>query len=236
MAGKHVALIVSSHSSGINGVVADAERLVKNVTWMGNALWINASNHNNRASLIQNWLPTLNFAEKQTTMSKMTVSTSRLYITIDGQMLRATLADNTSAQALMEALKQAPITYEAHDYGDFEKVGPLGQSFPENNESITTEPGDIILYQGSNLCLYYDTNTWTFTRIGKIEGKTQAELKQILKAGQGNITVTLSLSNTTGINSVRSDAESGVYYSLNGQQVEKPTKGIYIRNGKKVIL
>ena len=67
-------------------------------------------------------------------------------------------------------------------------------------------------------------------------GKTQAELKQILKAGQGNITVTLSLSNTTGINSVRSDAESGVYYSLNGQQVEKPTKGIYIRNGKKVIL
>ena len=229
MAGKHVALIVSSHSSGINGVVADAERLVKNVTWMGNALWINASNHNNRASLIQNWLPTLNFAEKQTTMSKM-------YITIDGQMLRATLADNTSVQALMEALKQAPITYEAHDYGDFEKVGPLGQSFPENNESITTEPGDIILYQGSNLCLYYDTNTWTFTRIGKIEGKTQAELKQILKAGQGNITVTLSLSNTTGINSVRSDAESGVYYSLNGQQVEKPTKGIYIRNGKKVIL
>ena len=112
----------------------------------------------------------------------------------------------------------------------------FGEHWAENNESITTEPGDIILYQGSNLCLYYDTNTWTFTRIGKIEGKTQAELKQILKAGQGNITVTLSLSNTTGINSVRSDAESGVYYSLNGQQVEKPTKGIYIRNGKKVIL
>ena len=230
MTGKHVALIVSSHSSGISGVVADAERLVKNVTWMGDALWINASNHSNRASLIQNWLPTLNFAEKQTTMSKM-------YITIDGgQTLTATLADNTSAQALMEALKQASITYEAHDYGDFEKVGPLGQSFPENNESITTEPGDIILYQGSNLCLYYDTNTWTFTRIGKIEGKTQAELKQILKAGQGNITVTLSLSNTTGINSVRSDAESGVYYSLNGQRAENPRKGIIIRNGKKVVL
>ena len=230
MAGKHVALIVSSHSSGISGVVADAERLVKNVTWMGDALWINASNHSNRASLIQNWLPTLNFAEKQTTMDRM-------YITIDGgQTLTVILADNSSAKALIEALKQAPITYEAHDYGDFEKVGPLGQSFPENNESITTEPGDIILYQGSNLCLYYDTNTWNFTRIGKIEGKTQAELKQILKAGQGNITVTLSLSNTTGISSIRSDAKSGVYYSLNGQRIEKPTHGIYIKNGKKVIL
>ena len=242
MAGKHVALIVSSHSSGISGVVADAERLVKNVTWMGDALWINASNHSNRASLIQNWLPTLNFAEKQTTMSKM-------YITIDGgQTLTATLADNSSAQALLEALKQAPITDEAHDYGDFEKVGPLGQSFPEKNESITTEPGDIILYQGSNLCLYYDTNTWDFTRIGKIEGLTQAELKQALKAGQGSITVTLSLSSgTTAINNVRSTAtENGVYYSLSGQRIERsalplssrknPTHGIYIKNGKKVIL
>ena len=230
MAGKHVALIVSSHSSGISGVVADAKRLVPDAVWMGDALWINASSHSNRASLIQDWLPTLNFAEKQTTTNKM-------YITIDGgQTLTATLADNTSAQALMEALKQAPITYEAHDYGDFEKVGPLGQSFPESNESITTEPGDIILYQGSNLCLYYDTNTWTFTRIGKIEGKTQTELKQILKAGQGNITVTLSLNNATGINSVRSDSESGVYYSLNGLRVESPSKGIYIRKGKKIIL
>ena len=160
-----------------------------------------------------------------------------MYITIDGgQTLTATLVDNSSAQVLMEALKQAPITYEAHDFGDFEKVGPLGLSFPENNESITTEPGDIILYQGSNLCLYYDANKWTFTRIGKIEGKTQAELKQILKAGQGNITVTLSFSNTTGISNVRSDEERGAYYSLNGQRVENPSKGIIIRNGKKVIL
>ena len=139
-------------------------------------------------------------------------------------------------------------TYEAHDYGNFEKVGPLGQSFPENNESVTTEPGDIILYQGSNLCRYYDTNTWTFTCIGKIEGKTQAELKQILKAGQGNITVTLSLSSgTTAINSVRRAAtENDAYYSLSGQRIERsalplssrknPTHGIYIKNGKKVIL
>ncbi len=230
MTDKNVALIVSSHSSGISGVVADAERLVKNITWMGDALWINASNHSNRASLIQNWLPTLNFAEKQTTMNK-------IYITIDGeQTLTATLANNTSAQALMEALKQAPITYEAHDYGNFEKVGPLEQSFPENNKSITTEPGDIILYQGSNLCLYYDTNTWTFTSIGKIEGKTQAELKQILKAGQGNITVTLSLINTTGISNVRSNAENDVHYSLNGLRANSPSKGIFIRNGNKVVI
>jgi flavodoxin len=231
MAGKHVGLIVSSHSSGISGVVADAERLVKNVTWMGDALWINNSNRSNITSLIQDWLQTLNFAEKQTTIDKM-------YITIDGgQTLTVALADNSSARALVEALKQAPITYEAHDYGNFEKVGELGQSFPTNDESITTQPGDVILYQGNNLCLYYDTNNWTFTRIGKIEGKTQAELKHILKAGQGNITVTLSLTNsTTAIHQVRSLAKHEVYYSLNGQRINNPSKGIYIRNGKKIVL
>ena len=229
LAGKHFGMIVSSWSSGISTVVSNARRLVPDVVWMGESLWINHSNHSNRASLIQDWLPTLNYA-KQTTMDK-------LYITIDGgQTLTATLSDNSSVQALIEALKQAPITYEAHDYGNFEKVGPLGQSFPENNENITTEPGDIILYQGSNLCLYYDTNTWTFTRIGKIEGKTKDELKQILKAGQGNITVTLSLSNTTAINNVHSNKERGINYSLNGQKVDNPLKGIYIKNGKKVIL
>ena len=66
MAGKTVALIVSSHSSGISGVVADAQRLLPNVTWAGDALWINASNHSNRVSLIQNWLPTQNFATSGT--------------------------------------------------------------------------------------------------------------------------------------------------------------------------
>ena len=230
MAGKHVALIVSSHSSGISGVVADAQRLVPDVTWMGDALWINASNHNNRATLTDNWLKTLNFAESGATMNKM-------YITIDGETtLTVTLADNSSARALVDALKLNPITYEAHDYGNFEKVGALGQSFPTNDESITTEPGDVILYQGNNLCLYYDKNSWTFTRIGKIEGKTQNELKQILKAGQGNISVTLSISTPTGVSSIKGANGNNSYYSLNGQIIGHPSKGIYIRNGKKVML
>ena len=71
MTGKHVGLIVSSHSSGISGVVSDAERLLPNVTWMGDALWINASNHGNRASLIENWLKTLNFAEQATAIKSV---------------------------------------------------------------------------------------------------------------------------------------------------------------------
>ena len=221
MAGKHVALIVSSHSSSISGVVADAERLVKNVTWMGNALWINANNHGNRASLIQNWLPTLNFAEKQTTMDRM-------YITIDGVTQPATFVDNVATQALVERLKDGVVTVTLNSSGGFEIWGALGFSLPISNEQINAQPGDIILYNGSNICMFYGTNSWSYTRLGKIDGLSESELRTFLKAGESNIAVTLSLNNATGISKVRSNAESDVYYSLNGQRVENPTHGIYI--------
>ena len=229
MAGKHVALIVSSHSSGISGVVADAERLVKNVIWMGNAMWINASNHGNRASLIQNWLPTLNFAEKQTTMEKM-------YITIDGQAQAVTLVDNQATKTLVEKLQQAPVTVTLNSSGGFEIWGALGFSLPTSNEQINAQPGDVILYNGSNICIFYGTNSWSYTRLGKIDGLSESELRTFLKAGEGNITVTLSLSSgTTTINSVRSVAtENDAYYSLSGQRLaQAPAHGIYIENGIK---
>ena len=158
MAGKHVALIVSSHSSGISGVVADAERLVKNVTWMGDALWINASNHGNRASLIQDWLPTLNFAGKQTTMDKM-------YITIDGQTQAVTLVDNAATQELVSKLQQGAVNVTLSSSGDFEIWGALGFSLPTSNEQINAQPGDVILYNGSNICIFYGTNSWSYTRL-----------------------------------------------------------------------
>ena len=119
--------------------------------------------------------------------------TTTLYLTIGGVTKSATLVSNSSTEAFVAQLQKGDITYEAHDYGDFEKVGPLGYTFPENNTQITTEPGDLILYQGSNLCIYYDTNSWNFTHIGKIDNMTQADIKAWVKAGGGNVNVTLSL-------------------------------------------
>ena len=229
MAGKHVALIVSSHSSGISGVVADAERLVPDCIWMGDALWINNSNHDNRASLIQNWLPTLNFAEKQTTLNKM-------YITIGEQTQPVTLVDNAATQELVSKLQQGAVNVTLSSSGDFEIWGALGFSLPTSNEQINAQPGDVILYSGSNICIFYGTNSWSYTRLGKIDGLSKNQLRTFLKAGESNISVTLSLSNPTGISSVLSNAESGMYYSLNGQRVDNPIHGIYIKNGKKVIL
>ena len=186
MAGKHVAMIVSSHSSGISGVVTDAKRLVPDCIWMGDALWINNSNHGNRASLIQDWLPTLNFAEKQTTMNQM-------YITIDGMTQSATLADNTATKELIAKLQQAPITVMLNSSGGFEIWGALGFSLPTSNEQVSAQPGDIVLYNGSNICMFYGSNSWSYTRLGKIDGLSESELRTFLKAGESNISVTLSL-------------------------------------------
>jgi hypothetical protein len=184
MEGKSIGLIVSSHSSGISEVVKDAKRLVPKGIFYDESLWINASNHANRANLIKDWLAVIN--NQVPRMPKM-------YLTISGVTKSATLVDNSSTEALVAQLEKGDITYEAHDYGDFEKVGPLGFTFPENNTQITTAPGDLILYQGSNLCIYYDTNSWNFTRIGKLDSMTQADIKIWVKAGGGNVSVTLSL-------------------------------------------
>jgi hypothetical protein len=105
--------------------------------------------------------------------------------------LTATLADNFSTDALIEVLSENPITLEMRDYGNMEKVGPLGMDLPRNDEQITTEAGDIILYQGNALVIYYAPNSWNFTRLGKIDNISSEELKAIL--GVGNVTITLSL-------------------------------------------
>ena len=228
MAGKHVGMIVSSHSSGISGVVSDAERLLPNVTWMGDALWINASNHSNHASLVENWLKTLTFAEENTTMNKM-------YITIGGQTQSATLVDNDATHELVTALQNAPITVTLND-NNFEIWGPLGRSLTTKNEQMTAQPGDIVLYNGSNICIFYGSNPYSYTRLGHIDGLSESELRTFLKAGQNNISVTLSLAETTGINTVKSDKlKDKSCYTLQGTLAQAGHKGIIIQNGKKII-
>jgi hypothetical protein len=116
---------------------------------------------------------------------------NRLNINIGDNVLTATLVENSSVDALKEALSAGPITVNMRDYGSMEKVGSLGMDLPRNDEQITTEAGDIILFQGSALVIYYAPNSWNFTRLGKINNVTAEELREIL--GDGNVTITLSL-------------------------------------------
>ena len=114
-----------------------------------------------------------------------------MIIQIGEKILKASLVDNSSTKALKEKLQNGPITIEMEDYASMEKVGDLGFHLPTNDQSITTEACDLILYLGHMFVIYYRPNTWNFTQLGQIQGISKSELMKIL--GQGNVTVTLSL-------------------------------------------
>lgn len=113
-------------------------------------------------------------------------------LTVQGRTLTVTLEQNTSAYALLERLTDGDLSIRMDDYGDMEKVGALGFSLPRNDRPTTTRPGDLILYQGNTLTLYYDTNHWNFTLLGHVDGVTSREEMLDLLGGKGAVTVTLS--------------------------------------------
>lgn len=110
-------------------------------------------------------------------------------ITVGDYELTATFEDNSSADEFRELLSQGPVTIEMADYGGFEKVGSLGTTLTRNDQQITTEPGDVILYQGNQITIYYGTNSWNFTRLAKIDDPTDLKAK----LGNGTVQVTFSL-------------------------------------------
>ena len=140
-----------------------------------------------------------NSAAKTSNKGELSDMKISIQITSDSgsHTLAATLADNSSAMAFYELLKKGSVTIKMTDYGNFEKVGSLGTTLPRNDTQITTTAGDIILYQGNQITIYYDTNSWNFTRLGKVVSTssttsiTQAELKKIL--GKGDVTAVFEI-------------------------------------------
>lgn len=112
-------------------------------------------------------------------------------IRINDALFDVKVENNSATQELIKTLENKNITINATDYGNFEKVGDLGFSLPTSDENINAQPGDIILYQGNQISLIYETHSWSYTKIGKIENIDSNNLKKTL--GGGNVTLVLSL-------------------------------------------
>ena len=190
MADKNIGLIVSSASSGISGVEADARRLVPEGRFLTPSLWIRSSQTSACHAMIAEWLEQVNINNDN---NEEDMKTNTLKLTAGERTFTATLAENTSVEALKERLAQGPLTIQMSDYGDMEKVGTLGFSLPRNDRQTTTVSGDLILYQGNSFVIYYDSNSWNFTRLGKVDGVSTREEMLELLGGKGDVTVTLSL-------------------------------------------
>ena len=112
-------------------------------------------------------------------------------VQINEDIFDVELENNSAAQEFIKELEKGNITVNATEYGGFEKVGELGFSLPTSDENINTEPGDIVLYQGDKISLFYGSHSWSYTKLGKIDNISSNELKEVL--GPGNVTLVFSL-------------------------------------------
>ena len=123
----------------------------------------------------------INISEEENAMS--------MRVEVGDHTFTATLEDNEAVRTLKEMMAEAPIVIEMSDYSGFEKVGPLGTSLPTSNSQTTTHAGDIVLYNGNQIVIFYGSNSWSYTRLGHIDDLTGWEDA----LGSGDVTVTFSL-------------------------------------------
>jgi hypothetical protein len=98
--------------------------------------------------------------------------------------------NNDSVKALSELVSLGDVTIEMNAYGGFEQVGPIGETLPANDTSIKTKAGDIMLYTSDHMVIFYGSNSWAYTRLGRITDKSASELKELLSGAGVTVTVT----------------------------------------------
>ena len=112
-------------------------------------------------------------------------------VKINDNVFDVKLENNSATQEFIKELKKGNVTVNASEYGGFEKVGNLGFSLPTSDENIGTVPGDIVLYQGDKISLFYGSHSWSYTKLGKIDNVDSNKLKEVL--GSGDVTLEFSL-------------------------------------------
>lgn len=113
-----------------------------------------------------------------------------LQMTINGTPVAVEWEDNAAVDALAEAVNGNPLTIQMSMYGGFEQVGALGMSLPQDDEQTTTSAGDIVLYSGNQIVVFYGANTWAYTRLGHITDRGADGMAQLLS--NGDVSITLS--------------------------------------------
>ena len=123
--------------------------------------------------------------------NKVEVRETAMTMTIGDTKVNVDWEANSSVDALKELVSSGPLSIDMSMYGGFEQVGSIGQSLPREDKQTTTASGDIVLYSGSQLVVFYGSNSWAYTRLGHISDKTDAEIEALLS--KGDVTITLSI-------------------------------------------
>ena len=116
---------------------------------------------------------------------------------INDEILSVAWENNESVKELMEIVSSEPLTIQMSMYGGFEQVGALGKSLPRDDAQMTTDAGDIVLYSGNQMVIFYGSNSWVYTRLGKVRDKTASELAELL--GNGDVEITICMPDSSSV-------------------------------------
>ena len=133
--------------------------------------------------------PTAEEQTEESTPNDIDIEEQTMQVRINDTPVSVQWEDNESVTALMGLVQEAPLTITMSPYGGFEQVGPLGTTLPRDDAQTTTQAGDLVLYSGNQIVVFYGSNTWAYTRLGRITDKTRSEMAELL--GNGPVTVTI---------------------------------------------
>lgn len=138
---------------------------------------------NENENAIEAVTETLNESEKE--------QENKMVLKINNEEVLVEWEDNESVEALQKICSEEALTIQLSMYGGNEQVGSIGQSLPRNDINITTDAGDIVLYSGNQIVLFYGSNSWAYTRLGHIMDKSASDMTKLL--GNGDVTITIQM-------------------------------------------
>ena len=176
VSGRTIVPFCTSASSGAGSSARNLQALTD-----GTAVWLDAKRIGSGSTPedIRAWVRSLNLKEE-----------SDMQMKINDTAVTVAWEDNDAVEAL-RALADGGLTIQMSMYGGFEQVGSIGRSLPSRDEQTSTGSGDIVLYAGDQLVVFYGSNAWAYTRLGHITDKTPEQMRDLL--GGGDVTITLTL-------------------------------------------
>ena len=164
-------------------------------------------------------------------------SQTQIFLTANGVTKTATLVQNEATSELISLLEKGPLSMSMTENGGFEKIGNLPKSLPTSDVRQTAQSGDIMLYIGNVMCIFYGSNTWAYTKLGTLDNMSSSEIKEFLSGNP--VEVSLSLGNEASINEIKdTDVNQEKVYDLNGNLVTRRPllAGLYLINGRKTLI
>lgn len=135
---------------------------------------------------------TVTAAQSQTTAQQeetTQMNTNTLELTVDGTALNVQWEDNDAVDDLLRLAENGKITVETSRYGGFEQVGSLPESLTRNDIQMTARPGDIMLYSGNQIVIFFGSNSWSYTKLGHVSGVSEDELSSLLNKETATVTI-----------------------------------------------